>query len=158
MWRVRSPSWEFVGDPVMGGKSEGAFSLTAQGKGQFEGMVRPDNGGGFASFKYDLPVPIDGQGWTGIAFEALGDGRTYKIGLRHSTNRNRVVYQQPFLPDSGRWTKVRLPFSDFIPTWRGRTVTDAEALDPHQLESLSMFVSGGQFGPFRLLLDDWFLY
>jgi len=142
----------------MGGRSEGCVSISEEGVGDFEGTVRADNGGGFASVKRDLPMPFNASGFQGIAFLAWGDGRTYKIGLRNSTNRNRVVYQQAFTPEAGAWTLIRLSFDDFVPTWRGRTVSDAPPLDSAQLASLSVFVSGGQFGDFCLRMKSWFLY
>ena len=151
-------AWQPIGDPIMGGRSEGCVSVSEDGVGDFHGTVRADNGGGFASIKRDLPTPINASVFQGIEFLAWGDGRTYKIGLRNSTNRNRVVYQQAFTPEIGAWTPIRLSFDDFVPTWRGRTVSDAEPLDRSQLASLSVFVSGGQYGDFCLRMQSWFLY
>ena len=150
--------WQSIGDPVMGGQSEGVMTLSNQGWGEFHGTVRADNGGGFASVKLDLSTPVDASGYQGIELLAWGDGRTYKLGLRNGVNRNRVVYQQPFTPESGQWTTVRLPFKEFVPTWRGRLVPDTEPLDPSRIASLSIFVSGGQFGDFQLRMHHWFLY
>lgn len=151
-------AWQSIGDPIMGGKSEGRVSITEIGVGEFHGTVRSDNGGGFASVKRDMPAPVNGAGFEGIEFLALGDGRTYKVGLRNDTNRNRVVYQQAFTPEPGTWTLVRLSFRDFVPTWRGRIISDAAPLNSSQLASLSVFVSGGQYGDFCLRMQSWFLY
>ena len=101
---------------------------------------------------------FDASGFQGVEFLAKGDGRTYKIGLRNSTNRNSVVYQQAFTPEKGVWVHIRLSFDDFVPTWRGRIVSDAPPLDPTQLASLSVFVSGGQYGDFCLRMKSWLLY
>jgi hypothetical protein len=150
--------WLPIGDPIMGGRSNGGVSVSEHGIGEFHGTVRSDNGGGFASVKRDLSAPVDASGFDGIELLAQGDGRTYKVGLRNSTNRNRVVYQKAFTPEAGTWTCIRLPFSDFIPTWRGRIVSDACPLDSSQLASLSVFVSGGQYGDFCLRMQSWFLY
>lgn len=148
-------AWNSLGDRVMGGKSDGRLVSSAEGVGLFHGTVRLDNGGGFASVKADLPERIDATQWTGIELLAQGDGKTYKIGLRNSTNRRSIVYQQAFTPDTEDWSRVQLPFSEFIPTWRGKTLTDEAPLDFAHLTSVSLFVSGRQVGEFRLRMQDW---
>ena len=147
--------WSSLGDQVMGGQSDGALVHSERVVGLFHGTVRLDNGGGFASVKADLPEPVDASQWTGIELLAQGDGKTYKIGLRNSTNRRSIVYQHAFTPDTEDWSRIRLPFSEFIPTWRGKTVTDAEPLNLEHLASVSLFVSGRQVGEFQLKMQDW---
>lgn len=151
-------NWESLGDSVMGGKSDGVVVSTEEGHGQFHGRVRLDNGGGFASAKADLPEPLNATGWTGIELLALGDGKTYKIGLRTSTDRRSIVYQHSFTPDTENWSCIQLPFRDFIPTWRGKTVTDAKPLNIRHLASVSLFVSGRQAGEFNLRMQSWALF
>lgn len=148
-------NWQPLGDQVMGGNSNSEVVCSDDGIGLFHGTVRLDNGGGFASVKGDLPEPIDASDHTGIELLALGDGKTYKIGLRNSTNRRSIVYQHAFTPGTEEWSRIRLPFSDFMPTWRGKTVTDAEKLDLTHLASVSLFVSGRQVGEFCLQMQDW---
>ncbi|WP_372995551.1 CIA30 family protein [Marinobacter sp.] len=150
--------WDSLGDQVMGGQSDGALVNSAEGVGLFQGIVRLDNGGGFASVKADLPEPVDASQWTGIELLAKGDGKTYKIGLRNSTNRRTIVYQHAFTPGTEEWSRIRLPFSEFIPTWRGKTLTDEVALNLSHLASVSLFVSGRQVGDFQLKMQDWALY
>jgi hypothetical protein len=147
--------WDSLGDQVMGGQSDGALVHSAEGVGLFQGTVRLDNGGGFASVKADLPEPVDASQWTGIELLAKGDGKTYKIGLRNSTNRRTIVYQHAFTPGTKEWSLIRLPFSEFIPTWRGKTLTDEVALNLSHLASVSLFVSGRQVGEFQLKMQDW---
>lgn len=52
---------------------------------------------------------------------------------------------------------MRLEFSDFIPTWRGKTLQYADPLNLHDLASLSLFVSGRQAGAFLLRMQNWTL-
>lgn len=150
--------WDSLGDQVMGGQSDGALVHSAEGVGLFQGTVRLDNGGGFASVKADLPEPVDASQWTGIELLAKGDGKTYKIGLRNSTSRRTIVYQHAFTPGTEEWGRIRLPFSEFIPTWRGKTLTDEVALNLSHLALVSLFVSGRQVGEFQLKMQDWALY
>jgi len=151
-------TWSSLGDQVMGGQSDGKLVASEERVGLFHGTVRLDNGGGFASVKADLPEPIDASQWTGIELLAKGDGKTYKIGLRNSTNRRSIVYQHAFTPDTEAWSRIRLPFSGFIPTWRGKTLTDEAALNLSYLASVSLFISGRQVGEFQLKMQDWVLY
>ncbi|MFL1455408.1 CIA30 family protein [Marinobacter sp. GN3S48] len=151
-------TWNSLGDQVMGGQSDGKLVSSAEGVGLFHGTVRLDNGGGFASVKADLPEPVDATRWTGIELLAQSDGKTYKIGLRNSTDRRSIVYQQAFTPGTEDWSRIQLPFSQFIPTWRGKTLTDAEPLKLEHLASVSLFVSGRQVGEFRLRMTDWVLF
>lgn len=150
--------WYPLGDQIMGGESDGRLDCSEEGVGRFHGTVRLDNGGGFASVKADLPKNLDATGWTGIELLALGDGKTYKIGLRTSTDRRSIVYQHSFTPDTDDWSRIQLPFNDFIPTWRGKTVTDAEPMNLRNLASLSLFVSGRQAGKFDLKMQSWILF
>ncbi|WP_296936446.1 CIA30 family protein [uncultured Marinobacter sp.] len=148
-------TWQSLGDQVMGGQSDGALIHSEEGVGLFHGTVRLDNGGGFASVKADFPEPVDASGFAGIELLALGDGKTYKIGLRNSTDRRSIVYQHAFTPGTEEWSRIRLQFSEFIPTWRGKTVTDEAPLNLSHLASVSLFVSGRQAGEFRLRMQDW---
>ncbi|MBW7469727.1 CIA30 family protein [Marinobacter sp. F4218] len=156
--KVSQLTWQRLGDRVMGGQSDGAVVCAEGGVGIFHGTVRLDNGGGFASVKADLPEPFDAAHYTGIELLALGDGKTYKIGLRNSTDRRSIVYQHAFTPDTEDWNRIRLPFREFIPTWRGKTLTDVEPLNLEHLASVSLFVSGRQVGEFRLRIQDWVLF
>lgn len=149
--------WDSLGDQVMGGQSDGELIHSDDGIGLFHGIVRLDNGGGFASVKADLAEPVDATDFTGIELLAKGDGKTYKIGLRNSTNRRSIVYQHAFTPGTEEWSRIRLPFSEFIPTWRGKTLTDEAALNLSYLASVSLFVSGRQAGEFQLKMQDWSL-
>jgi hypothetical protein len=150
--------WHPLGDRIMGGQSDGELLCHDEGIGLFHGTVRLDNGGGFASVKADLPEPVDASQFSGIELLALGDGRTYKIGLRNSPDRRSIVYQHAFTPDTDEWGRIRLPFSDFIPTWRGKTLSDVDPLDASQIASVGLFVSERQAGEFKLKMKDWVLF
>ena len=45
-------NWQVVDDVVMGGRSDGQFSLNEQGHGVFEGRVSLENNGGFSSVRH----------------------------------------------------------------------------------------------------------
>jgi hypothetical protein len=50
----------------------------------------------------------------------------------------------------GEWVEHRLAFSDFVPTFRGRVLTDAPPLNPATVNPVGFLISDKQAGPFRL--------
>jgi hypothetical protein len=61
-----------------------------------------------------------------------------------------AIYQMVFQTSPGDWTEHRLPFKDFVPTWRGRVLSGEPPLDPAQVTSVGFLISDKQAGPFRL--------
>jgi hypothetical protein len=53
-------------------------------------------------------------------------------------------------PPAGAWTELQLPWSAFVPTWRGRPVPGAPAIRPEALRQLGLVIGEGQAGPFAL--------
>ena len=145
--------WQSIGDPVMGGQSVGALESFDETTSVFHGDVSLANGGGFASVKADIPV-VDLGRCCGVRLHVRGDGRNYKLGLRLHHDRNAPVYQHGFTPNVRQWQTIELPFVDFIPRLRGKTLTDAPPLDATHIASVSLFISGGQAGAFNLYLAD----
>ncbi|MEM9378548.1 MAG: CIA30 family protein [Planctomycetota bacterium] len=147
-------AWRPLHDGVMGGVSRGAVAA-AEGAVRFEGEVRPENRGGFASFR----IPLDGAriaGAAGIQLRVRGDGHVYKLALR--AGRNAVSRQAPFETVADAWTVARVPFSALAPTWRGRPVPDAAPFVPAEVDELGVIIANAQFGPFALLvasIDAW---
>ena len=143
--------WIFVGDPVMGGQSTGAVEPLDAESSVFRGEVSLANGGGFASVKCDVPT-LDLSGHDGVVLDVRGDGKEYKLGLRMTWDRNAPVYQHAFTTAAGCREPITLPFAGFVPSFRGRTLSDAPALHPARIASLSLFISGKQAGLFALVL------
>jgi len=56
----------------------------------------------------------------------------------------------PAITMKGQWEEHRLAFSDFVPTFRGRVLTDAPPLNPTRVNSVGFLISDKQAGPFRL--------
>ncbi len=146
-------SWQSIGDPIMGGCSQGALEAVDDETGAFIGQVSLANGGGFASVKADLAT-LDLSGYHGLRLDVQGDGHTYKLGLRTSHDRKDPVYQQAFDTHASEWQILHLPFDGFVATQRGRLLPDAPPLKRSHIASLSLFISNRQAGPFRLLLRE----
>lgn len=61
---------------------------------------------------------------------------------------------KPAVEDQGDgWSVVRVPFSTFTSTFRGRTVPSAPKLDPGKVMTVGFIISEKQAGPFRLEID-----
>jgi len=137
-----------IGDVVMGGVSSGL--LTQEGDhAVFSGKVSLENFGGFASVR-SLPGRYDLEGHAGLELEVKGDGKNYKLNATTDLRFDSVVYQARFSPEAGRWSKVTLPFSDFIPTFRGDPVSGEPPLDPSRIATFGLLISDRQEGAFRL--------
>ena len=144
-----SPAWEVVNDGVMGGLSTSQFQLLTNGCAVFSGTVRLENNGGFASVR-SAPRRIDLTGCHSFLLRVRGDGRRYKFSVRTEAGLDTPLYQLAFTTKRGEWEEHQLPFKDFVPTLRGRILTDAPPLNPAKVSSLGFLISDRQAGPFRL--------
>ena len=138
-----------VDDRVMGGVSKSRMISTAEGTAAFQGHLSLDQGGGFASVRAD-DVELDLSDSEGVELEVRGDGRTYQLRFRHDGRFDGVNYRARFDTKDGEWQTVRLPFSAFEPTFRGRIVRDAPPLDPARIRQVGFLVADEQEGEFRL--------
>jgi hypothetical protein len=140
-------AWYPVNDGVMGGVSESAFTATGSDSAVFGGIVRFDNNGGFATVQTDFNPARSMQAYDGLKLQVRGDGKKYGVYLRNETRR--VLYQATFTTEKDTWQEIRLPWSAFVPTSFGRTVT-APALDPSAIRAMSLLIEFKQQGPFKL--------
>jgi hypothetical protein len=138
--------WRSVDDSVMGGRSRSLYVHNGS-FATFSGEI-VTQGGGFAS------VETSGKpnGWSsakGVRLEVQGiDGQKYKMYLRLSgqSSRGGVQWQADFdtvkaSSGGGVWTTVDLPFSSFVPSWRGQVMNDGQRLDPSLIEGFGFRLS-----------------
>ena len=144
--------WYVVNDNVMGGRSEGGFALD-QGKLVFTGRTNT-RGGGFSSIR-TMPLQLDLSGHEGIRVRVLGDGRryTWRLTTDASWRGRQVGYWADFDTVDGEWTTVDIPFSAFIPQFRGSRL-DGPPLDTAQITGMGLMIYDKLDGPFRLHLDS----
>ena len=69
------------------------------------------------------------------------------------TRLDGVQYQMRFATQAGEWRGIRLPITEFQPTFRGRTV-QAPTLDPARIQVFGLLISDRQAGPFRLVVKS----
>lgn len=110
-----------VNDTVMGGRSDGRVSVTDKGA-RFEGNVTKRGGGGFASVRFS---PVDATSLqrllstaNGVNFEVrhLNGCRAWKFQFLEGYDS--ITWQADFTAQ-GTGDVQRIPFSRFVPTWRG---------------------------------------
>ncbi len=144
--------WYVVNDNVMGGRSEGTFEQE-QGKLYFTGNTNTD-GGGFSSIRTG-PMQLDLSNRAGIRMHVKGDGRRYTWRLTTTARwqGRQVSYWADFETRAGTWTTVDVPFSRFVPRFRGYQL-DGPALDSGRITGMGLMIYDKQDGPFELHLDS----
>lgn len=149
---TNSAVWQIVNDDVMGGVSTSRFQVLTNGVAVFSGVVSLEKNGGFASVR-SSPVRQDLSGTGAFVLRVRGEGRRYKFTVRTETGFNAPNYQAEFKTKPGEWEEHRLPFKDFVPTFRGRVLTEMPPLNPSKITSVGLLISDKQSGPFRLELS-----
>ena len=142
-------NWYALDDTVMGGVSQSQMRYAGEGGARFHGELSLEQGGGFASVRYDK-TSFDLSAFAGIDLRVKGDGHHYQLRLGNPATR--VAYAQTFGTTEG-WTTIHLPFGDFSPTFRGRDVPDAPALERSSITEVTFMLADKQAGSFALLID-----
>lgn len=144
--------FEVINDEVMGGLSEGRLMMTTEKTALFEGELSLENRGGFASVRAyigDLLL----NSFKGLAIRVKGDGKRYRLRVRTADASEGFAYQASFVTKSDTWITVHLPFSEFVPFFRGNVVPDAPALNPGDIRQIGLMIADKQSGPFRVEIE-----
>lgn len=145
-------SWQVVNDGVMGGLSKSSLRRTASGTVIFKGHVSLENKGGFASVRWPVEK-LDLSSFAGVTARIRGDGQQYRFRLRTDEQFDGVAYQTKFQASQQEWEVVKLPFSAFVPTFRGRVLEDEKPLDAGQIYQLGFMIADQQAGDFQLEIE-----
>jgi hypothetical protein len=142
--------WYVLNDNVMGGRSDGSFA-EQQGTLVFTGNTNT-NGGGFSSIRTQA-LQLDLSSKTGIQVRVKGDGRryTWRLTTNASWRGRQVSYWADFETEQDSWTTAEIPFSLFVPRFRGFEL-DGPPLDPGQITGMGLMIYDKQDGPFELHL------
>jgi monofunctional biosynthetic peptidoglycan transglycosylase len=144
--------WFAINDGVMGGVSRSGIRRTEEGTGVFAGLLSLENNGGFASVRVALDHH-DFSTCAGLEIRVRGDGRTYQLRLRTDDQFDGIAYRSNFETRGGEWTTTRIPFDQFLPTFRGRTLGHAPPLDTANIHQLAFMLADKKPGPFSLEID-----
>ena len=144
--------WYVINDVVMGGLSQSTIQLTGRKTGVFAGTLSMENNGGFASVRIGMG-PRDLSPYAGLEIRVRGDGRSYQLRLRTDEGFDGIAYRAHFETREGEWITTRIPFDNFLPTFRGRTLNDAPALDRSGIHQLGFLLADKKPGSFSLEID-----
>ena len=147
-----SGRWMVVNDTVMGGVSRSNINLHSDGYLLFAGVVSTDYGGGFASVRTYLEN-LEISKYEGFILRVKGDGKTYQFRCRMGDNINEISYRNYFQANNNDWQEILLPFKEFLPTYRGRVLTNFPQLDPKKIKQFGFMISDKQVGNFNLEID-----
>ena len=146
---INAFEWMVVNDNVMGGISRSRVIINPDGYMSFNGNVSLEYGGGFASVRSSYENWEIGN-FDGFVIKVWGDGKSYQFRCRMGNNFNGVAYRHYFQTNNENWQEIRLPFSKFVPTYRGRILSDVTPLDPKEIRNLGLMISDKQSGNFNL--------
>ncbi len=144
--------WYVINDGVMGGISQSVIRKTTRQTAVFAGDLSLENNGGFASVRADVGNQ-DLSAYSGLEIRVRGDGRTYQLRLRTNDGFDGVAYRAYFDTRDGEWLETTIPFSEFVPTFRGRTLGDQPPLDLSRIQQVAFMLSDKKPGAFSLEID-----
>ena len=141
--------WRIVDDVVMGGRSDGRFSLDEKGNGHFRGRVSLENNGGFSSLRYDNKT-ISVNDFSQICIVLKGDGKDYQIRTKRS-RYDRHSYSSE-ISTSGEWETICLTMNDMRPTFRGYQL-NIPNYPGDQLSEFAILIGNKRAEEFDLRID-----
>jgi len=142
-------TWFAVNDDVMGGVSE-SYVEQLENAVRFQGVVRTENNGGFASMRKEVASVKVVLEHAEVQLTVRGDGQTYECRFR--MNDSRLSYAHTFQTKAGEITSFLLPVKDFKPSFRGRKfdVDEVGYLDVGRFKELGILIANKQTGPFQI--------
>jgi monofunctional biosynthetic peptidoglycan transglycosylase len=145
-------NWQIVNDDVMGGVSQSKILFNDTGTATFQGRISLENNGGFASTR-SKPHSFRLGGYTGLHVRLKGDGKDYQLRVRTDKRLDGISYRYRFTTQPGPWMNIRVPFSEFVPTFRGRILSNVPPISPEQIQQIGFLISDKQAGEFRIEID-----
>ena len=141
--------WRTIDDGVMGGLSQGKFSIDADGNGVFEGAVSLENNGGFSSVRYQSDK-IKVTKVSKVRIRLKRDGKEYQFRIKDKTS-SYYSYITTF-KTSGNWETITIQLSDLYPSFRGRTL-DLPNFKSDSFQEIVFLIGNKKNESFQLLLD-----
>ncbi len=141
-------AWQRLDDVIMGGNS--SSGLEANGTGAVWRGELVIEGGGFCGARTQ-PQALDLSRFDGITLRVRSDGgQTLKLNLKTDTfSEPEDTYQATFQTDpNGDWTTVYLPWHEFVPVKRARSVPGGPPLDPSSVRQFGLVYSRFAFNGF----------
>lgn len=142
-------NWKVVDDSVMGGISQGNFSLNKEGHAVFSGTVSIENNGGFSSVRYN-PIPRPVGHYSKIKLRIKGDGKTYQFRVKSEKSEyHSYVFNFQTKKD---WHTVDIPFIEMYPSFRGRKL-NVPNYPGEQIAEIAFLIANKRNERFKLEID-----
>jgi monofunctional biosynthetic peptidoglycan transglycosylase len=141
--------WQAVNDGVMGGVSEGQFTITDQKMLAFFGTLSLANNGGFASVR-TRAKKLGLENGDAVVVKVRGDGREYSLNLYLDKPLTAFSYRATVQTKQNEWIEVKVPLDTFEATSFGRVVKDAGVVKPEEVNALGFMLSDKKAGAFKL--------
>lgn len=145
--------WYAVNDDVMGGVSQGDFTLLDPGEASFSGYLSLENNGGFSTVRSRARNWSELEGNAGLSIRVKGDGRTYSFIVQTSKQQDVLVYEVPFKTVAGEWTILDFGFELFRVNYMGWNPSGYPSLQAGEIEKFGFMLNDGQEGAFNLEVD-----
>ena len=112
-------NWQIINDDVMGGVSQSEIIFNDTGTATFQGRISLENNGGFASTRSKSHSYRLG-GYIGLHVRIQGDGKDNQLRVRTDNRLDGISHRYRFATQPETWMNIRVPFSEFVPVFRGR--------------------------------------
>ena len=142
--------WRVVDDVVMGGQSNGDFSINKEGHAVFSGAVSTANNGGFSSLRHRFDK-LNISKFKTIKIRVKGDGNKYQFRVKPN-QFNQFSYTTYFQTTTD-WETIEIKLTDLIPTFRGR-ILEMDNFDGMELEELGFLIGNKKNEEFQLIIDS----
>lgn len=141
--------WRIVDDVVMGGMSNGNFSLDTNGIGVFQGSISLENYGGFSSVRHRFEKAEVAK-HTKFVIRLKGDGKNYQFRIKANAY-DRYSYIKSF-STTGKWENIEINLNDMYPSFRGRKLNKPNFSSSH-IEEMTFLIANKKKENFKLMLD-----
>ncbi|PHN04570.1 CIA30 family protein [Flavilitoribacter nigricans] len=142
--------WEVVNDVVMGGRSNGRFSISPDRFAVFSGEVSLENNGGFSLVRCRFD-PIAIGDYQQVSIRLRGDGKRYQFRVK-SDHEDKHAYIHYF-PTDGNWETVHLRLADLYPTYKGKKL-EMPNFPGKMLAEVGFLIGNGRAESFCLKLEE----
>lgn len=137
--------WGVINDGVMGGLSQSSFTIV-EDFALFSGEVSIANSGGFASTRTrNFEPAINLKNYQGITLKVYGDGNRYKLFIRTEATWDGVAYAASFDTIKDQWLDINIPFNNFVPVFRAKTLDNVPPINPQKITALQLMLSKFEF-------------
>ena len=140
--------WQKLDDVIMGGNSDSNLKLNESSDGfAWTGELIVE-GGGFCGQR-SYPESFDLSDYDGISLRVKGSGETLKLNIKtDDLNEPEDTYQATFDVPDGEWGDVFLPWHEFVPVKRARSVPNGPPLNPKSVQQFGLVYSRFSFNGF----------